>query len=144
MERLLKENNMFKIKIGNNKIEVEDKDCFVSNVIFPWEYNPNNVKPFLVHECDFHSAIVWAEEANVLDFLADEYWMNRYLIEEKDLKDYLDEDGNETCVRLGNASEPYDIENLTIEELDPNSLPVQLLCKFAEARGRGLDTLDDF
>ena len=81
------------------------------------EYNPHNVRPFLIHDHGFALAIVFASHlGEALDIAADEERLGRFQIADEDRGDYPDD---EAIAFLGNASEPFDIETLGAVEL-PN------------------------
>lgn len=93
------------------------------------EYNPHNIHPFLFHDHGFVLGVVFAPNLqDALDIMVDENKLDRYLIEEagntpgtKGLPaaDYptLGTENEEGITRLGNASEPFDLESLGIIEL---------------------------
>lgn len=96
------------------------------------EYNPHNVRPFLLHDHGFVIAIVFADcLQDALDEAVDADKMDRYLIGESDRADYgwTEENGfpddADSVTYLGNASEPFDIDSLGAVEL-PN--PVASFC----------------
>lgn len=94
-------------------------DADIANIddcIYRGEYNPNNIRPWLLHDHGFVVAVVFASgEQDALDIAVDENKMDRYLISDKDLPDYGDEEDG-VC-RLGNASEPFDIDTLGLVPL---------------------------
>lgn len=95
------------------------------------EYNPHNVRPFLLHDHGFVVAIVFADSLqDALDIAVDGDKMDRYMIDQKDLSDYGDDGDGITY--LGNASEPFDIESLGAIEL-PNP-PFSFVALFNAAK----------
>jgi hypothetical protein len=80
------------------------------------DFNPHKVRPWLLHDHAFVLAVVFADcLQDALDEAADHDRLDRYLVEDKDLAEYGEnEDG---IARLGNAGEPFDIEALGVEEL---------------------------
>lgn len=82
------------------------------------EFNPHNVRPWLLHDHGFAVAVVFAScLQGALDEAVDHDKLDRYLIAEEDLGDYGPE--GEGIAYLGNASEPFDIETLGVIEM-PN------------------------
>lgn len=80
------------------------------------EYNPYNVRPWYVHDHGFCVGVCFAScEQDALDILADNGKLNNLLVTEEDLADYGEDE--EGIARLGNASEPFDIQTLGIFEL---------------------------
>ena len=102
------------------EIEFTDADVVNSDNWIPdGEYNPHNVRPWLLHDHGFVLAVVFADcEQDAIDEAVDEDKLDRYLIAEEDLSDYGD-DTIEGVSYLGNAGEPFDIESLGLIEL-PN------------------------
>ena len=104
-----------------NQIKWSDEDVVnVRDFIPAGEYNPHNVRPWLLHDHGFTIAVVFADcLQDALDIAVDEDKMDRFLVQESDmgmfLGDYTDAEG---ISYLGNASEPFDIEGLGIVELD--------------------------
>jgi len=104
-----------------NQIKWSDEDVVnVRDFIPAGEYNPHNVRPWLLHDHGFAIAVVFADcLQDAIDIAVDEDKMDRFLVQESDmgmfLGDYTDAEG---ISYLGNASEPFDIEGLGIVELD--------------------------
>jgi hypothetical protein len=100
-----------------NQIKWSDEDVVNVRDFTPaGEYNPHNVRPWLLHDHGFTIAVVFADcLQDAIDIAVDEDKMDRFLIQESDMDDYTDEEG---ISYLGNASEPFDIEGLGIVELD--------------------------
>lgn len=109
-----------KITIDNFDLWFSDKDvCNPSDYIPAGEYNPHNVRPFLLHDHGFPVAVVFADcLQDACDIAADEGKLDRFRVTEEDMKDYSEEE-QERLAFLGNASEPFDIETLGALEL-PN------------------------
>lgn len=112
------------------------------------EYNPHNVRPWLLHDHGFTLAIVFASNLqDALDAAVDGNRMDRFMIDVNNPEqraDYMTADPNEmddgldksvpeaviegvgywwkkghTPAFLGNASEPFDLESVSVIEL-PN------------------------
>jgi hypothetical protein len=115
-----------------NEIKFSDEDVVNAGGYIPaGEYNPHNIRPWLLHDHGFVLAVVFASNLqDALDEAADADKLDRYLIASKDLDDYLDDEGNEGGITyLGNAGEPFDIEWLGAVEL-PNP-PFSFVALFA-------------
>ena len=117
-----------------NQIKFADKDIVeIDDWIPTGEYNPHNVRPWLLHDHGFVLCVVFASSLqDELDIAVDEDKLDRFQVSEEDLKaDYsfdTDSEGNRDyhdIAYLGNASEPFDIESLGCIEL-PN--PKQSWC----------------
>ncbi len=105
------------------------------------EYNPHNVRPFLLHDHGFVLAVVFADcLKDAIDEAVDADKLDRYQLDPIDQfnrDDYgtTDEAGdwdwNDSVSFLGNAGEPFDIETLGAIEL-PNP-PFSFCAMFAAA-----------
>lgn len=117
-----------------NEITFTDADVVNWNNFIPaGEYNPHNVRPWLLHDHGFPVAVVFASSLqDAIDEAVDENKMDRYLVAEKDLADYGPEE--EGITRLGNAGEPFDIESLEAVEL-PNP-PFSFVALFNAAENK--------
>lgn len=92
---------------------VNPEDC-----IFAGEYNPHNVRGWLLHDHGFTICIVYADSLqDAIDIAVDNDKMDRYQIEESDYADYGINTDEPTCAFLGNAGEPFDIDTLGYVEL---------------------------
>ena len=132
----------FKVLLKNgNEIEMEDKKIHCNDVIFPWEFNPNDVGLFVVFNQFGPIFMVWGSEHEILDISVDLNLMDQFLIEQSEI-DKMDKEEEEELTRLGNASEPFDLAYVGIEKVNLYSQDIKLMCKLAEARGLGEDTLD--
>jgi hypothetical protein len=100
-----------------SEITFSDADVVNPDAYIPeGEYNPNNVRPYLLHDHGFVVAVVFAScLQDAFDTAADEGKLDAFQVSKDDLGDYgLEEEG---ISRLGNASEPFDIEALDAVEL---------------------------
>jgi hypothetical protein len=92
--------------------DVVNRDAYIPK----GDYNPHNVRPWLLHDHGFTVAIVFASTLqDALDEAADAGKLDRFQVPEYDVKDY-GEDGD-GLTYLGNASEPFDIESLGVLEM---------------------------
>jgi hypothetical protein len=107
------------ITINNLDFTLSDADVAnPSDYIPAGEYNPHNVRPFLIHAHGFPVAIVFAScLQDAFDEAVDNDKLDQFLVADQDLPDYGDEE--EGIARLGNAGEPFDIQTLDAIEL-PN------------------------
>jgi hypothetical protein len=102
-----------------NQIKFSDADVVNAEEFIPaGAYNPNNIRPFLLHDHGFLICIIFASSLqDALDAAVDAGKLDSFLVDENDLADYgPDEEG---IARLGNASEPFDFQALDVVEL-PN------------------------
>lgn len=120
-----------------NEIELEDSEILCNNVILPEEFNPHNVRLFVIGNEFGPLFAVWAEhEQEALDEGVDSNKMDSFAVAPED-----DTEENEHA-HLGNASEPFDLTYCWIQQVDLSPASNwKLLCKFAEARGAAKDNL---
>jgi len=125
-----------------NGVKFSDEDVVNFDAFVPeGDFNPHNVRPWVLHDHGMIVAVVFADSLqDALDEAVDGNKMDRYLVKDgtqddgvNDLADYgPDEDG---ITRLGNASEPFDIETLGYFELkNPAPATFVELLKIAELR----------
>lgn len=118
-------------------VELEPKRVLCNDVMLPGDFNPHSVRLWVIGNEYGAIGAVWAgNEQDALDQLVDSGLGNGLLIDEKD--------ADEDSARLGNASEPANLDNAWMAEVE--FIPARdwpLLCAFAEARGAANDTLDD-
>jgi hypothetical protein len=119
-----------------------------NDVTFDGEFNPHNVGLFIISNEYGAVCAVWASsEQDALDEAVDADLMESFAVEgpisfdEKEQSD-VDVDGV-TVTRLGNAGEPFYLDNCGCHRIPQDDMPVALLIAFAEARGEGADNLDD-
>ena len=116
-----------------NQIKFTDADVVNKEDYIPaGEYNPHNVRPFLIHDHGFTVAVVFAcSLQDALDAAVDAGKLDSFQVSDNDLADYgSDEEG---ISRLGNASEPFDIQALDAVEL-PNP-PFSFVALFNANKG---------
>lgn len=149
---------------GDHEIEINTDVMLCNDIVFPGEYNPNKVGLWLVNVCVSNgggpSFLAWGHDHDILDVLVDNDMFDICLIEDKDLGDRVEHeqtcdgstanwDGLPCCnysenfARLGNAGEPFDIDNVSMEEINLDKQSVLLIRLFAEARGAQVKLLSD-
>ncbi len=102
-----------------NQIKFTDADVVNADEFIPaGAFNPHHVRPFLLHDHGYAICIVFASTLqDALDIAVDAGKLDSFQVSEGDLADYgPDEEG---IARLGNASEPFDVQALDAIEL-PN------------------------
>ena len=145
-----------------NQISFTDKDIVNIDDWIPGcdKYNPHRVRPWLIHEAGFTVAIVFAScEQDALEEAADSGKLDKFMIDpedkndrddymiegvvspghDKDVPEYVDGEGKKYWWRqgrepafLGDASEPFDIESLSMVKL-PNP-PLSFVACFQAAK----------
>ncbi len=129
-----------------NNLEFSFTDADVTNLdshVPAGEYNPHDVRPWLLHDHGFTLCVVFADSLqDAIDEAVDENKMERYLLTEEEQADSMYHDDDCASLKpstlkhvepsvsacrcatpgvayLGNAGEPHDIESLGFVEL-PN------------------------
>ena len=114
--------------------EIDDKDVLINNAVLPQEFNPHNVRLWIIgHEFGAICAI-WAScEQDAFDEMLDAGY-EQFLVEEH-------EEDREYCY-LGNAGEPCDLTYAWIEPVEFDFVrDYRTLIALAEARGAGQSVL---
>lgn len=129
-------------------ITADAKRVLANDVVFQGEYNPHNVGLFLVWNRDTVIAAVWAScEGDALDEAVDAGLMDAVACDGEvrfNEEDQADEDLDGVSVtRLGNAGEPFYLDEVGCSRLPQSDMSLGLLLAFAEARGSGAADLDD-
>lgn len=122
--------------------ELEDTDILCNDVVLPGEFNPHNVRLWAIgHEFGAICALWAGCEQDALDELIDQGKGDAFLVPEEEQEEATEEE-REEWTSLGNAGEPCDLTHAWIApvEFEP-ARDWQLLCRLAEARGNGSETL---
>ena len=122
--------------------ELEDSEILCNNVILPEEFNPHNVRLWVIGNEYGPMCALWADcEQGALDELIDQGRGDSFLVSEETQKEASEEE-REGWAYLGNAGEPCDLSHawLAPVEFEP-SRDWKFLCKLAEARGQNSSTL---
>ena len=128
-------------------IEVAIDRVACNNVIFPWEFNPHNVRLWVI--CNEYGPMgaVWADnEGDAIDELVDNDLAGGILLDDEYLTTLTD-DEREDVAHIGNAGEAADLTNCRMFSVDLEATfkleqGLITLAKFAEARGNSAQTLD--
>lgn len=119
-----------KIRAGGFEFTLSDSDVVnPDDAIWAGDYNPHNVRLWLVHDHGFTVGVAWAScLQDALDALADGDKLDSFLVTEADAADYGGDIYDcESLSYLGNASEPFDIEALGCVEIAPPVLSLERL-----------------
>jgi hypothetical protein len=130
---------MAKLFAGWREFDVKDELVVTNDVMFPWEYNPHNVRPWLVVTSIGVLGLVWGScEGDALDTLIDEDLGDSLILSEEDVKEWCADGREDEICYAGNAGEPVDLTEVYICEviLRPAE-DIELIVALAEARGAG-------
>ena len=111
-----------------------------NDIVLPTDRYPGKTKLWVVFTSHGPTGAVWANNMeDALDELVDADLAGAILVDKEDLTP----EDEEHYARLGNASEPCNLDDVVVETVDfGNQRNFELLLKFAEARGAGHDNLD--
>lgn len=120
-------------------VELAPERILCNDVTLPGDFNPHNTRLWVIGNEYGALGAVWAQhESDALDELVDADLGGGLLIDASD--------SDEDTTYLGNASEPADLSHAWLAEVNlhptHNKHVLDVLLKFAEARGAGHDTLD--
>lgn len=119
--------------------EIEPENALANNVIFDGEFNPHNVRLFVIgHEFGAIAAL-WAEhDQEAFDILCDENLSGAFLEEDQN----QDNESGELA-HLGNAGELHNLDSAWCLEVEfKPERDWKVMLKFAEARGGNYENLD--
>jgi hypothetical protein len=119
---------------------LQGKRMLANDVILPGEYNPHNVKPWVIGHEFGPIALVWASNVqDALDEAVDANLMESMRVPQKDYEAMTPEEQEELAL-LGNAGEPFYQQYLWVGTVNRKDSP-ELMFEFAMAREAGEDTL---
>jgi len=131
-----------KLSSITNSISLDDERILTNDVTFPHEYNPHNVRFWVIGNVYGAACAVWADcEQGAIDEACDAGLMDAFLVDEDDF--YLDMVEADEYSHIGNAGELADLQDLWMEAVDLKAQDIQLIIKLAEARGAVVETLDE-
>lgn len=125
------------------EFDVKDELIVTNDVTFPWEFNPHNVRPWLITTEIGVLGLVWGScEGDALDTLIDEDLGNSLILSEEDVEEWHADGREDEIYYAGNAGEPVDLTDVYICEVKLRpSKDINLIVKMAEARGAGHSNL---
>lgn len=127
-----------KINLDGRDVEIDNKSILANDVTFQHEYNPHNVRLWVIgHEFGAVCAVWAACEQDAFDEMVDSDLGDAFLISDEDIEN------DEEYAYLGNAGEAASLDNAWIEAVDLQKQEIELLLAFAEARGGCYGTLDN-
>ena len=95
--------------------ELAENDILLNNVTMPGDYNPNNVRLWVIGHEYGPICAVWApNEQEALDEMLDQGYL-QFLVADEDFNETLDEQGH--YAYLGNAGEPCDLSYAWIKPI---------------------------
>ena len=137
----------FTLRTEKDSHELPGSQIWCNDIIFPGEFNPNNVRPWIIGHQFGALCVVWAEcEQDALDNMVDLCpceIVNCFVLDDEELEK-PEETVREGIAYLGNSGEPCDISTLWIAPVLLHiTKDAELMIALAEARGACDDTLDD-
>lgn len=131
-----------KIKTAKfGEVDLPDKKLLCNNVILSGEFNPHNVRLWIVGNEYGALCGVWAScEQDALDEGLNAGLLDSFLVDIEDLEK-MTEDEREELTPLGNAGEYCDLTYTWVEEVIQAEQPIKFFIDFARADGAGQTTL---
>lgn len=127
---------------GSCPIKLKAEQILANDVHYPGDYNPHNVKLWVIGHVYGPVAMVWAScEQDALDEAWDKDLLKCFAVDAGEQTE--DEATRESYAYLGNASEPADLTDCWMNTVPWESLPEPLKLAFAEAKGACVDSLGD-
>ena len=131
----------FQIHTGQGSTSILPADRIMCNdITFPTDKYPGKTALWVVFTSHGPAGAVWADNMqDALDELVDSDLAGAILLDEENVTP-----GNEDHIaRLGNVGVPCDLSDVVVEKAMFNpSKDIELMLKFAEARGAGHNNLD--
>lgn len=113
MQKAIINDKGFELSFTDEDVVDADRDFIPEG-----DYNPYNVRPWLLHDGGFTLAVVFTScLSRALDIAADAGKLDRFLLTPEEMADYGED--HEQISFLGNNSKPYDVDNVMFVEL-PN------------------------
>ncbi len=99
-------------------VELKDEQILCNNIILPGEFNPHNVRLWVIGHEFGPVAAVWAScEQDAFDELVDQGFGDCFLVKQEVFDKMSFQEQQETTA-LGNASEPCDLSTAWIAEVE--------------------------
>jgi len=135
MKYTLRLNQSFPFASNVPFAELEDENILCNNVIFPGEFNPHNVRLWVIGNEFGPLCALWADcEQDAIDEGIDSGKLDGIMLSEEDAME-READGDDISLG-GNASEPYDSDHLWMATVKLDSaLDFALMLSLAESRG---------
>lgn len=128
----------------DGKISLDADRILCNDVIAAGESNPHKVGLWVIEGLYGPAAAVWeSNEQDALDEAADADLMRAFHMDDDDVEDRTDENGDEEFARLGNEGDPYDLNDCHIRRIAWKDIPEETQEAFLLARDEGLETLAD-
>lgn len=132
---------MIKFNVKGQEFKVDSSLVVCNDITFDHEFNPHNVRAFMIFDLGIPIAVVWADsDTHAIDIAIENYLMNSCLVDcENCFWKHLKDDSMTCLDRSGNypdsSGDCLDLEGITMEVLFLKDQPLSTLLLFAEARG---------
>lgn len=126
-------------------VEIEPERILCGNMMLPHDsFNPHNIRMFVIgHEFGPVAAVFAGHDQDALDQMVDGALGDCFLVPKEDVEKATDEE-RECWASLGNAGEYANLDNAWIAEVEfKPERDWELIARLAEARGAGVDNLDE-
>ena len=130
--------------LHEREVKVDAEHIICNDVVFPWDFNPHNVRLWCIGNEFGVLGCVWASnEQDAFDELCDNDLSAGLMVYEPESFESEEEreEWEDSICRLGNASEPHSMDYAWIQPVDISACGIEFICKLAEARGACADNL---
>lgn len=138
----------YRLSTTDDRLSLDADRILCNDVVLPGDTNPHKVGLWLIEGVYGPVAAVWASnEQDALDEAVDSDLMDAYLLSDEDAADRTKGSGDETeenFARLGNAGEPFDLDDVGMRRLSWKDLPQDLQGAFVAAAEEGFSDVDEF
>jgi alpha-L-arabinofuranosidase len=123
--------------------ELEGENILCNNIALPGDFNPHNVRLWVIGNEYGPLCAVWADcEQDALDEATDAGLLDSFLVPAEEAEKMTDEELAD-CARLGNAGEPANLDSAWVAEVEFQlERDLSLVLAFARAEGANSATLD--
>jgi hypothetical protein len=135
---------IYEINVGaGNIIKLESNRILCNDVVLPWEQTKGSSRLTIIFNQFGPVGAVWANDVKeALDILADASLADGILVD-TDTYEAMPDKEQQNCPTIGSYGEPADLTYASFGyAILSETTDCKMLCKFAEARGAGFDSLD--
>jgi hypothetical protein len=138
----------YQLSKTDDRVNLAADRILCNDVVLPGDTNPHRVGLWLIEGVYGPIAAVWASnEQDALDEAVDSELMEGYRLSDEDAADRTKgsgDDAEEDFARLGNAGEPFDLNDVGMHKLAWKDLPQDLQGAFVAAAEEGFSDVDEY
>jgi hypothetical protein len=133
---------------SDDRLMLDADRILCNDVVVPGDTNPHNVGLWLIEGLYGPVAAVWSSnEQDALDEAVDADLMDAYLLSDEDAAERTEgsgDDAEENFARLGNAGEPFDLDDVRMHKIAWKDLTQDLQGAFVAAAEEGFSDVDEY